>query len=88
MNDTETKRGRSEKEPPTPMGRRLRDLRKAKGWSQEKLAEKSGISVKAIQNAERDTHDPSLFSVICIADALGCSLDYLVLGKGNPAKTQ
>ncbi len=88
MNDTETKRGRPEKEPPTPMGRRLRDLRKAKGWSQEKLAEKSGLSVKAIQTAERDTHDPSLFSVICIADALGCSLDYLVLGRGNPNKAQ
>lgn len=84
MNDTENRVGRPTKEPPTPMGRRLRDLRKAKGWSQEKLAEKSGISIKAIQTAERSTHDPSLFSVICIADALGCSLDYLVLGKGTP----
>ena len=83
MNDTETKRGRSGKEPPTPMGRRLRDLRKEKGWSQEKLAEESGVSIKAIRTTERSTHDPSLFSAICLADALGCSLDYLVLGRGT-----
>lgn len=80
----ENKAGRPPKEPPTPMGRRLRDLRKAKGWSQEKLAEEAGLSVKAIQTTERSTHDPSLFSVICLADALGCSLDYLVMGRGTP----
>lgn len=80
----ENKAGRPPKEPPTPMGRRMQDLRKAKGWSQERLAEEAGLSVKAVRSVEVGGHDPTLFSVICLADALGVTLDYLVMGRGTP----
>lgn len=87
MNDNKNKGGRPSKDPPTPMGRRLHDLRKAKGWTRERLAEEAGLSVCAVRSVESEGHDPALFSAICLADALGVSLDYLVLGKGDPTKT-
>lgn len=74
--------GRPPQEPPTLMGVRLQALRMEKGWTQEKLAEKSGVSVSTIKNVEHGVRDPSLFSAICLADALGVSLDFLVLGRG------
>lgn len=35
------------------MGMRIRQVRKAKGWSQEKLAEKCGISMSFLGHIER-----------------------------------
>ncbi len=63
------------------MAQRLHSLRRAKGWSQERLAGRAGVAVKTVQGIERDDHEPKLFTVICLADALGVTLDYLVTGR-------
>lgn len=76
------KTGRPVKDRPNPLGRRLYELREEKGWAQEELAEKAGLSAATVCSTERG-HDLTLFSAICLADALGCSLDYLVLGRGR-----
>ena len=56
----------------------LKRLRKEKGWSQQKLAEKAGISYVVITKVEQgQTKDPTLSSLTKLADALGVSLDEL-----------
>lgn len=59
------------------LGGRIRELRKKKGYSQEKLAEKANISAKYMGEVERGEVNIS-FSVLSeIASALGVSFDEL-----------
>jgi transcriptional regulator with XRE-family HTH domain len=53
------------------IGRNIRAIRKSRGYTQEKLGEKSGISYKFIGEMERGEVNPSLNSIILIAKALG-----------------
>ena len=53
---------------------RIRELRVAKRWTQEKLAEESGLSRKTIERAEGGTR-VAVESVRRIADALGVTLN-------------
>lgn len=58
-------------------GERLRECRKAKGLTQKKLGEKSGVHINTIIYYENDSIEPKLFTISCIATALGVSIDYL-----------
>ena len=60
------------------LGRRLRTLREARKWSLKRLAVESGVSVVAIQKIESGQTNPSLLTVMAIADVLGESVDRLV----------
>ncbi len=62
----------------TVIGNRIRERRKAKNWTQEKLAEKSGIEPSNISHIERAATKLSLPTLISIANALEVSLDELV----------
>lgn len=62
---------------PIELGRRIRTLRKLKGFTQEELGEKSGISYKFIGEMERGEVNPSLNSLIQIAKALGIQVNNL-----------
>lgn len=42
------------------MKNKLRELRKARKWSQEKLADKAGVSRQTINAIENQKYDPSL----------------------------
>lgn len=57
------------------------NLRKEKNWSQNDLANKSGVSREMISKYERNLAIPSVDAAKKIADAFGVSLDYLV-GEG------
>ncbi|MFH1995806.1 MAG: helix-turn-helix transcriptional regulator [Candidatus Omnitrophota bacterium] len=58
---------------------RLKRLRKKAGWSQQKLAEKAGLSYNAITKIEQGTaKQPTIQTIIKIADAFGVSLDEVV----------
>ncbi|GAA4083879.1 helix-turn-helix transcriptional regulator [Nocardioides kongjuensis] len=48
---------------------RIRDLRTARGWSQERLAEASGVAVRTIQRLEAG-NDASLETLSLVATAL------------------
>jgi transcriptional regulator with XRE-family HTH domain len=78
----ENKAGRPPKDRQTPLGRRVYELREEKGWTLEVLAEKSGLCATAVGAVERGAHEPTLFSAMCLADALGVTLDYLAKGRG------
>mgnify|MGYP001578655472 CR=1 FL=1 len=61
------------------LGKRIKELRKRKGWSQQKLAEKSILSFNTITRIERGIVDsPTLKTLLKLADALSVSLDELV----------
>ncbi len=58
---------------PQTLAERIVYLRKIKGFSQERLAEESGISLRTIQRIEKDTSQPRGHTLNAIAQALGCN---------------
>lgn len=62
----------------TSIGQRIKELRTAKGWTQAKLAEKSGIEPSNISHIERAATKLSLPTLVNIANALGATLDEIV----------
>jgi len=61
------------------IARRLKELRKKFGWSQQKLAEKAGLSYNTITKIEQGAATkPTIQTMIKIADAFQISLDELV----------
>ena len=65
------------------LGRRIRSKRRALRLTQEKLAERAGLSFAFIGHIERGTRIPSFHTVCKIADALDFSLDELAGRKYN-----
>jgi transcriptional regulator with XRE-family HTH domain len=61
------------------IARRLKELRRKFGWSQQKLAEKAGLSYNTITKIEQGAATkPTIQTMIKIADAFQISLDKLV----------
>lgn len=56
----------------------LKTLRKEHDFTQQELADKSGISRSNINNWENDKSLPLPNGLIALADAFGCSVDYLL----------
>lgn len=64
--------------------RRLKELRKKSGWSQQKLAEKAGLSYNTITKIEQGAATkPTIQTMIKIADAFQISIDELVGRKSK-----
>lgn len=64
-------------------GKRLKDLRKKKGYTQESFASEIGISHRTYSGIESGAHSTSIDTFVEIAQRLETSLDYIILGKGN-----
>ena len=63
-------------------GERVREIRQAKGLSQEVLAFKTGVHRTYLGGIERGERNPSLKNIAAIAEALGVTLSELfLLGK-------
>jgi transcriptional regulator with XRE-family HTH domain len=60
------------------IGRQLRLLRENSGRTLAQLAENAGLSERAVRDLEAGRTNPSLTTVVSIADALGVTLDELV----------
>lgn len=63
----------------------LRDLRKARGLTQQQLADMVGVLNVSISNYERGTQMPDILTLKKIANVLGVSTDTL-LGLDPPEK--
>jgi transcriptional regulator with XRE-family HTH domain len=59
---------------------RIRTLRSAKGWSQERLAEEAAIHRTYLGGIERGLRNPALKNLFKIAKALGVSMNELFEG--------
>ncbi len=62
------------------LGRRIRQLRQAKSWSQEMLAGKADMHRTYMWGIEQGIRNPSLRHLARIADALGISIAALFDG--------
>jgi transcriptional regulator with XRE-family HTH domain len=61
------------------LAKRLKELRKEHDWTQQKLAEKAGLSFNAITKIEQGAAEhPTLRTLLKLADAFKVSLDDLV----------
>lgn len=61
------------------LAKNIKKYRKKLGWSQQKLAEKSGLSYNAITKLEQGAaKHPTIQTVMKLADAFKISLDELV----------
>ena len=70
-------------DPRERFGRQVRGYRKAKDWSQEKLAAETGLDRTYIGGVERGQRNIALLNIHKIADALGIQVQKLF--KGEPS---
>ncbi len=61
------------------LGRQIRKQRQLSSFTQERLAEKSGISASFLGHIERGSRKASLETLINIANALGVGTDKLLI---------
>jgi len=53
------------------LGCRIRNCRLSRGWTQEDLSERAGLSAKYIGEVERGEKNPTYLVLVQIADAIG-----------------
>lgn len=65
---------------------RVRQLREKKGISRKVLSELCGLNSEAVRRYERGEAEPTMHSLVAIAEFFDVSLDYLVGRdkKGHP----
>lgn len=56
---------------------RLRELRLRRGWTQDELSIRSGLSKSSISSLESGTHEMRVGSAKNLSYALGCDIDDL-----------
>lgn len=62
-------------------GKRIRELRKESGLTQEQLAEKVGVTPRMVRAFESGNSGASIDVLVELTMLFNTSLDYLVLGK-------
>ena len=76
---------------PMNMADRIQALRKAKGMSQEQLADAVGVSRQAVSKWESEQASPDLDKVIIMSEIFDVTTDYILKGiepvKGEEHKT-
>lgn len=60
------------------LANKIKALRDLKGWSQEDLAERLGISRSAVGNYEQGTREPDYETLENLADTFNCTMSYLL----------
>lgn len=60
------------------LGNRIRNKRKAMGWTQEQLAEAIGVSTSFIGHIERGSRKSSIDTLVELANVMDVSADFLL----------
>ena len=63
------------------IGTRIASLRKAKGFTQEYVAEQLGVTRQAVSKWEQDQTSPDTNNLIALSQLLGASVEYLATGN-------
>ncbi len=69
------------------VGERVRQLREAKGYSVQELADKAGMKRPNLSRLEHGKHQPSLETLEKIASALAVPVVDILAKRGNPEKS-
>lgn len=67
------------------IGEKILNLRKARGWSQEELADRLGVTRQAVSRWESGSAKPAADKIVALCDLFGVSADYL-LGRNGEDK--
>jgi transcriptional regulator with XRE-family HTH domain len=70
------------------VGERIKDLRKKKGYSQEKLATHLNMSRQAVAKWEQNGCEPNFDCLTSMAKLFDVDLDYLITGKVSEEKAE
>ena len=62
---------------------RVKELRNARGWTQEQLAEAVRVSRQSINSIERERYVPSLPLALTFARVFGCATDEIFALRGD-----
>lgn len=65
------------------IGARVKAVREASAYTQERFAEEIGLSIQHVSNLERGITGPSISTIIKMSKVLGVSCDYLLLGRSG-----
>ena len=65
------------------VGERIKEVREAKGWTQDRLATEADISKSFLSEVEKHGKNISLDLLLKVATALGASVGYLASGEGS-----
>ena len=66
-------------------GKRLKQIREENNLTQKQVAEGSGIPLRTYQRYENGEREPSISTLIALADYFKVSTDYLLGRTDNPA---
>lgn len=70
------------------VGERIQDLRKKKGYTQERLAAHLNLSRQAVAKWEQNACEPNLDCLVAMAELFEVDLDYLIAGKASDNATE
>lgn len=59
-------------------GSRIAKLREQKGWTQEELSERIGISRASLSHYEKDRREPNLETLTRLADVFKTTIDQII----------
>lgn len=79
---------RRNKAAPASVGTRIRDYRRELGWTQDDLAQKTGVSRSAVAQWETDRAGQIRGNLARIAEALGISVEVLLFGAASRDSAQ
>jgi putative transcriptional regulator len=62
---------------------RVKELRDGRGWTQQELADKVGVSRQSINSIERDRYVPSLVLALTFARVFDCPIEKIFKLEGK-----
>jgi transcriptional regulator, XRE family len=68
------------------IGKRISNIRKERGYTQEKLAELANISIQFLSSVENDKKGMTVTTLQKIADCLNVTTDYIIYGRDTSNK--
>lgn len=68
------------------IGSRISDLRRIRGYTQERLAELANISIQFLSDIEDNKKNMTVTTLIKLADSLHVSSDYIIYGRDSSSE--
>lgn len=72
----------------TMIGKRINELRKSSGMTQEELGKKLGVIKQTVSSWENDSSEPNHAATIALAKLFGVTTDYLLGAEGDAMGTE